>query len=138
MSRIGIGVAMIFLGIASLGVFVASGDSSFKVSHRILLGGEGGWDALTVDSSTHRLFVTHGTRVQVVDPKTDSILGEITNTPGVHGVALAPEFERGFTSNGRDSSVTIFDMKTLAVLGRLKLPARNPDAIEYDPVPKRV
>ena len=138
MSRIGIGVAMIFLGIASLGVFVASGDSSFKVSHRILLGGEGGWDALTVDSSTHRLFVTHGTRVQVVDTRTDKVLGEIPDTPGVHGVALAPDLGRGFTSNGRDSSVTMFDLNSLAVLGKLKLNARNPDAIEYDPVSKRV
>jgi len=138
MSRIGIGVAMIFLGIASQGVFVASGDSSFKVSHRILLGGEGGWDALTVDSSTHRLFVTHGTRVQVVDTRTDKVLGEITDTPGVHGVALAPDLGRGFTSNGRDFSVTMFDLNSLAVLGKLKLNARNPDAIEYDPVSKRV
>jgi len=138
MSRIGIGVAMIFLGIASQGVFVASGDSSFKVSHRILLGGEGGWDALTVDSSTHRLFVTHGTRVQVVDTRTDKVLGEIPDTPGVHGVALAPDLGRGFTSNGRDSSVTMFDLNSLAVLGKLKLNARNPDAIEYDPVSKRV
>jgi len=138
MSRIGIGVAMIFLGIASQGVFVASGDSSFKVSHRILLGGEGGWDALTVDSSTHRLFVTHGTRVQVVDTRTDKVLGEIPDTPGVHGVALAPDLGRGFTSNGRDFSVTMFDLNSLAVLGKLKLNARNPDAIEYDPVSKRV
>ena len=83
MSRIGIRVAMIFLGIASLGVFVASGDSSFKVSHRILLGGEGGWDALTVDASTHRLFVTHGTRVQVVDTRTDKVLGELCREAGL-------------------------------------------------------
>src|SRR5439155_850856 len=138
MSRIGIRVAMIFLGIASPGVFVASGDSSFKLSHRILLGGEGGWDALAVDSSTHRLFVTHGTRVQVVDTRTDKVLGEIPDTPGVHGVALAPDLGRGFTSNGRDSSVTMFDLNSLAVLGKLKLNARNPDAIEYDPVSKRV
>lgn len=138
MHRIGIRVALLFLGILSVGVVAASDDSYFKVSHRILLGGEGGWDALTVDGSTHRLFVTHGTHVQVVDTETDKVLGEIPETPGVHGVALAYDLGRGFTSNGRDSSITMFDLKTLAVLGRLKPGARNPDAIEYDPASKRV
>jgi DNA-binding beta-propeller fold protein YncE len=70
--------------------------------------------------------------------KTGRVVGEIPDTPGVHGVALAPQLHRGFTSNGRDSTVTIFDLKTLALLGRIKLEARNPDAIEYDPVSKRV
>lgn len=137
MRRLGDAIALLVAGL-----FIATAgfgaDAPTKVAHRILLGGEGGWDALTVDSETHRLFVTHGTRVQVVDVKTDKVLGEISDTPGVHGVALAGDLGRGFTSNGRDSSVTIFDLKTLAVLGRLKLPARNPDAIEYDPVTKRV
>jgi DNA-binding beta-propeller fold protein YncE len=91
-----------------------------------------------LDAPSHRLFVTHGTRVQVVDVKTDSVVGEIPNTPGVHGVALATDLGHGFTSNGRDSSVTVFDLRTLAVLGRLKLAARNPDAITYDPSSKRV
>jgi DNA-binding beta-propeller fold protein YncE len=138
MSRVGIGVALLFLGTPFVGVVAASDSSHFKIAHRILLGGEGGWDALTVDGSTHRLFVTRGTRVQVVDVRTDSILGEIPETPGVHGVAIARDLGRGFTSNGRDSSVTMFDLKTLAVLGKVKLDARNPDAIEYDPASKRV
>ena len=135
-----IGLAAIFLllGLSRATTGLAADAPHYKVAHRILLGGEGGWDALTMDAPTHRLFVTHGTRVQVVDVKTDSVVGEIPDTPGVHGVALAPEFGRGFTSNGRDSSVTMFDLKTLAVLGRIKLDARNPDAIEYDPVSKRV
>ena len=68
-----------------------------------------------MDAPAHRLFVTHGTRVQVVDVKTDSVVGEIPDAPGVHGVALAHDLDRGFTSNGRDSSVTVFDLKTLAV-----------------------
>ncbi len=137
MKRIGGAIALLFAGllIAAIGLGAVT---TLEVAHRILLGGEGGWDALTVDSATHRLFVTHGTRVQVVDVKTDKVLGEIPDTPGVHGVALADDLGRGFTSNGRDSSVTIFDLKSLAVLGRLKLPARNPDAIEYDAVTKRV
>jgi len=137
MKRIGSATALLAAGL----LLAAAGfgaDKPFKVTHRILLGGEGGWDALAMDSATHRLFVTHGTRVQVVDVKTDKVLGEIPDTPGVHGVALADELGRGFTSNGRDSSVTIFDLKSLAILGRLKLPARNPDAIEYDTATKRV
>jgi len=138
MKSIGFTAASLVLGLAAAATGFCADAPPFKVAHRILLGGEGGWDALTMDAPTHRLFVTHGTRVQVVDVKTDSVLGEVPNTPGVHGVALASDLGRGFTSNGRDSSVTIFDLKTLAVLGRIKLPARNPDAIQYDPVSKRV
>ena len=138
MSRIPYPAVLLVLAIASAGVSAASNSPHFKVAHRILLGGDGGWDALTVDGSTHRLFVTHGTRVQVVDVQTDKVVGEIPETPGVHGVALAHDLGRGFTSNGRDSSVTMFDLKSLAVLGKLKLNARNPDAIEYDPISKRV
>jgi DNA-binding beta-propeller fold protein YncE len=129
---------MFLFGLAAASAVLGADAPPFKVAHRILLGGEGGWDALTVDAATHRLFVTHATRVQVVDVKTDKVVGEIPDTPGPHGVALAPELGRGFTSNGRDSSVTVFDLASLAVLGRLKLDARNPDAIEYDPVSKRV
>ena len=138
MRRIDITAGLLLLGCAAASAALGAGEPPFKVAHRILLGGEGGWDALTVDGATHRLFVTHATRVQVVDVSTDKVVGEITNTPGAHGVALAPELGHGFTSNGRDSSVTVFDLKTLAVLGRIKLDARNPDAIAYDPVSKRV
>ena len=128
----------LLLGLALAAAGLCADSPPFKVAHRILLGGEGGWDALTMDAPTHRLFVTHGTRVQVIDVKSDSVVGEIPKTPGVHGVALAPDLGRGFTSNGRDSSVTVFDLKTLTVLAHLKLAGRNPDAIEYDPVSKRV
>ena len=138
MKRIRLAAAFLLLGLvhAPLGLFAAA--PPFRVAHRILIGGEGGWDALTMDAPTHRLFVTHSTKVEVVDVKTDKVVGEIPDTPGVHGVALAPDLGRGFTSNGRDSSVTVFDLKTLAVVARVKLAARNPDAIEYDPASKRV
>lgn len=138
MRRIGLTAGMFLFGLAAASAVLGADAPPFKVAHRILLGGEGGWDALTVDAATHRLFVTHATRVQVVDVKTDQVVGEIPDTPGPHGVALAPDLGRGFTSNGRDSSVTVFDLKTLAVLGRIKLDARNPDAISYDPASKRV
>jgi len=117
---------------------LAAGAAHFKIARTIQLGGEGGWDYLTMDSPGQRLFVTHGTHVQVVSTKTDKVLGDIPNTLGVHGVALAPELNRGFTSNGRDSSVIAFDLKTYAVISQIKLDARNPDAICYDPVSRRV
>ena len=110
---------------------------TYKVVTQYKVGGEGGWDILTVDSDTHRLYYGRGTRMQVLDLETGKVVGEIPDTPGIHGVALAPGLGRGFTSNGRDSSVTIFDLKTLAVLGRVPV-GRNPDAIIYEPVTKRI
>jgi len=110
----------------------------YHVIHRITTGGEGGWDYLTIDTTSNRLFLSRGTHVMVVDLGRDSVIGDIPNTPGVHGVALAPELNRGFTSNGRDSSVTIFDYKTLAPITVVKIPGRNPDAILYDPATKRL
>jgi DNA-binding beta-propeller fold protein YncE len=91
-----------------------------------------------VDPAAHRLYVSRSTHVMVVDTRTDSLVGDIPNTPGVHGVALVPALGHGFTSNGRDSSVTVFDLSTLAVVTTVKLPARGPDAIVYDPASKRV
>jgi DNA-binding beta-propeller fold protein YncE len=132
----------------SLGLFVAAllfvgavasaDDPHYTVASRITIGGEGGWDILTCDAPGRRLFVSHSTHVVVVSLDGDSVVGDIPNTPGVHGVALAPDLGRGFTSNGRDSSVTVFDLKTLATLANVKLPARNPDAITYDPASQRV
>ncbi len=104
----------------------------------VVVGGDGGWDYLVVDSEARRLYVTHGTRVQILDADTLAALGEIPGTAGVHGVALAPELGRGFTSNGRASSVTIFDLKTGKTIDEVKIDGQNPDAILYDPVTRRV
>jgi DNA-binding beta-propeller fold protein YncE len=101
------------------------------------VGGEGGWDYLTMDSDGHRLFVSRSTHVMVIDTETGKVVGDIPDTEGVHGIALAPEFNRGFTSNGRAGTATIFDLKTLAVIGSVKT-GQNPDAILYDPATKRV
>ena len=110
----------------------------YHVIHKIPAGGEGGWDYVTVDPDGNRLFLSRGSHAMVIDLGRDSVIGDIPNTPGIHGVALAPELNRGFTSNGRDSSVTIFDYKTLAPIAVVKIPARNPDAILYDPATKRL
>jgi DNA-binding beta-propeller fold protein YncE len=110
----------------------------YAIAARMPVGGEGGWDYLTFDAATHRLFVARSSHVQVVDTARDTLIGDIPNTRGVHGVALVPEVGHGFTSNGRDSTVTVFDLKTLGTLATVRLPARNPDAIIYEPVSKRV
>lgn len=113
------------------------GASGYHLKKKIKIGGEGGWDYLTFDSATRRLFISRGTKVMVVDVDSDKVVGEIPDTPGVHGIALAPEFNRGFVSNGRSNNVTIFDLKTLATVGHAAA-GQNPDAIIYDPGSKRV
>ncbi|MDQ6887348.1 MAG: PepSY domain-containing protein [Gemmatimonadota bacterium] len=116
----------------------APGGAGYQLVRRIAVPGEGGWDYLMVDPVARRLYLSHSTRVEVIDVDAGTIIGSIPNTLGVHGIAIAPELGRGFTSNGRDSSVTIFDAKTLAVIGVVKVTGRNPDAIAYDPATKRV
>jgi DNA-binding beta-propeller fold protein YncE len=112
--------------------------SGYHIAKRIAVGGEGGWDYLTVDAAARRLYVSHATHVVVVDLAADSVIGDIPNTPGVHGIAIAADLGRGFVSSGRDSSVTIFDLRTLAIIARVNVGGRNPDAIVYEPVTHRV
>ena len=104
----------------------------------LLLGGEGGWDYLTVDAAAQRVYVSRGTHLQVVDTKNLKLVGDIPNTPGVHGIALVPSLRKGYTSNGRDSSVSVIDLGTLNELRKIHIVARNPDAILYEPVSHRV
>ncbi len=113
------------------------GPSGYHLLKKIPLGGEGGWDYIAFDSPTRRLFISRGTKVVVLNVDTGTVAGEIPNTEGVHGIAFAPELGRGFTSNGRAGTVTIFDLKTLQVIGTAKA-GTNPDAIVYDPASKRV
>ncbi len=105
--------------------------------HKIAVGGEGGWDYLTVDPEARRLYVSRGARVVVLDLEKEAVAGELADTPGVHGIAIVPELGKGFTSNGRDSSVTVFDLKTLKPTGKIKANG-TPDAILYDAASKRV
>jgi DNA-binding beta-propeller fold protein YncE len=94
--------------------------------------GDTGWDYLVVDAAAHRLYVSHGVQVVVIDTQTNHIVGTIDDTPGVHGVALADDLGRGFTSNGRENTSTIFDLKTLKPIQKVQTEA-NPDAILYEP-----
>ena len=115
----------------------APGPSGYHLLKKIPLGGEGFWDYIIFDSPTRRLFISRGTKVVVLDVDSGKTVGEIPNTDGVHGIALAPDLNRGFTSNGRAGTVTIFDLKTLQVIGIVQA-GTNPDAIIYDPASKRV
>jgi YVTN family beta-propeller protein len=110
----------------------------FAVSQRAALGGAGGWDFISFDSARQRLFISRGDRVQVWSASTGQVTGEIAQTEGVHGIALAPELGRGFTSNGRSNTVTAFALEDLTVLAKVPVPGGNPDAILYEPVFKRV
>ncbi len=115
-----------------------AGGSGYHVIKKIPVGGEGFWDYLTFDGEARRLYISHGTHVQVLDPDTGTRVGDIPNTEGVHGIALVPEVGRGFTSNGRSSTVTIFDLKTLKEVGRVRTTGQGPDSVIYDPASRRV
>ncbi len=110
----------------------------YRVVDHLKIGGNGFWDYLTADPAHHHLFVSHGMLVEVEDLTTGKVIDQISPTPGVHGIALAPELNRGFVSDGRDSTVTVFDLTSLKVLGTVKVTGRNPDAITYDPFSHRV
>jgi DNA-binding beta-propeller fold protein YncE len=116
---------------------LAAASWDYHLLKKVVLGGEGGWDYLICDSAARRVYISRGTHVIVVDADTYAVVGDIPGTDGVHGIALAPEFGRGFTSNGRANAVTIFDLKTLKVLGTAPT-GIGPDAIIYDPASKRV
>jgi len=112
-------------------------DSGYHLIKTYKLGGEGGWDYLTVDSASRRLYISRATHVIVIDADSGKSVGDIPDTPGVHGIALAPELGRGFVSNGREGTVSIFDLQTLKLITKVKA-EENPDAILYDPATKRV
>jgi YVTN family beta-propeller protein len=111
--------------------------SGYHLIKQVKLGGDGGWDYLTFDAKGKRLFISRATHVMVVDADTFAVVGDIPDTQGVHGVALADEFGKGYTSNGRANTVTVFDLKTLKVLKQIPV-GQNPDTIIYDPASKRV
>jgi YVTN family beta-propeller protein len=125
---------------ASFIVFLAAGAEpplGYHLLKSVSLPGEGGWDYVTVDDVGRRVYVSHATRVDVLDADTCEVKGTIPDTTGVHGIAIARDLGRGFTSNGRANTVTIFDLKTLQKLGEVKT-GRNPDAILFDPATKHV
>jgi YVTN family beta-propeller protein len=125
----------VLLAAAAFAVFGAT--TGYHVIKQIKIGGEGGWDYLEIDSEGRRLYVSHGTHTVVVDPDAGKVVGDIPDTPGVHGVQIASSLNRGFISNGRGNNVTIFDLKTLKVISQPKT-GENPDDIRYEPKSGRV
>src|ERR1019366_1111349 len=128
-------VSVISVSLAA--VALAAAGPGYHVVTTYKVGGDGGWDYLTTDSAARRVYISRGTHVMVIDADSSKSVGDIADTPGVHGIALAPELGRGFVSNGREGTVSIFDLKTLATSSKVKV-GDNPDAILYDPATKRV
>ena len=120
-----------------LATSAAPGASGYKVVKTVPISGEGGWDYVYVDSDARRVYVSHATQVVVLDADSYEVVGSIPDTQGVHGIAIASDLGRGFTSNGRTNTATIFDLKTLKTIGTVNTGA-NPDAIVYDSGTKRV
>lgn len=128
--------ALLFLCLILLGAS-SSSHGGYTVIKKIPIPGQGSWDYLTIDDSARRLYVSHGTRVEVLDVDSGAIVGKIENTLGVHGIAVAPDIGHGFVSDGQSSTVTIFDLKTLKPIADVPT-GKKPDAIIYDPATSRV
>jgi DNA-binding beta-propeller fold protein YncE len=136
--RTKISLLLTFVSLAVLAAAAFAPAAHYEVKQKYVLGGDGGWDYLTYDSAGKRLFISRGTHVMVVDPAKGTVVGDIPNTPGVHGIALAQDLGKGFISNGRENSVTVFDLKTLKETARIKIEGENPDAIMYEPTTQRI
>jgi len=126
----------LFLCLASS--LVLAQDPGLHVINTYKIGGEGWWDYLTIDPASRHLFLSRGTHVMVIDADNGKVLGDIPDTQGVHGIALDSESGRGFTSNGREGTVTIFDLNTFKTIDKVKDVGQNPDAILFDPATKRI
>jgi DNA-binding beta-propeller fold protein YncE len=120
-----------------LGTLAVWGDTGYKVATRYPVPGEGGFDYVYIDSGARRVYLSHATQVDVIDADSGKLVGTIADTPGVHGVAIASEFKHGFTSNGRENKVSMFDPATLALIKKIDVD-KGPDGIYYDPATKRV
>lgn len=131
-------VLLLFTLLSSFIICAQSSVSQYKISKRFHLEGDGSWDYLTIDDSTHLLYVSHGTQMQVLDVNSGITVATIPDTKGVHGIALAKNLNKGFISNGKDTSVTVIDLKTFKTIDKIKVTGNNPDAILYDDFSRRI
>jgi len=129
-------VLILLVASQSLSV-LAQSKSGLHILKKHAIESNGGWDYVTVDATEKKIYVSHGTQVNILSTATGDSIGVIPNTNGVHGIALVKDFGKGYTSNGRDNSCTIFDLKTNAQLGKITL-GTNPDAIFYDEFSKKI
>lgn len=125
-------IGALLWGSLILSTLCLTAQTNYKITRKIPVGGDGSWDYITVDGTASRIYVSHATTAVVVDIKTGKILGSIPDTKGIHGIALAQEVNRGYTSNGRDSSVTVFDLTSLKTVEIIKGTGANPDCIMFD------
>ncbi|HTA61544.1 MAG TPA: YncE family protein [Bacteroidia bacterium] len=134
MKKISLVIAALVFGVT----VNAQTSNKYKVLKKISVAGDAGWDFLEVDELGQHLFLSHGNEVNVVDLKTDKTIATIPDTKGVHGITIANDVNKGFITNGKDSSVTVFDLKTFATLDKIKTKGVSPDAILYDEFTHRV
>lgn len=133
----------VFAGLIGLGLWILSpvniqaAEGPYHLLKEIPVGGEGGWDYLSVDEAGRRLYISHGTKAVVIDIDKDAVCGEIADTPGIHGVAIASDLRRGFTSNGRENKASIVDLKTLKTIEKVET-GQNPDGMLYEPEQQQV
>jgi DNA-binding beta-propeller fold protein YncE len=116
----------------------AQAPGNFELYKKISIPGNGGYDYMTIDTTNKRLYVSHGTNVTVIDLKTDQIIGSIDQMTGVHGIAIAPEFNKGFISDGKGNAVVVFDLLSFKVIKTIPISSKDPDAIMYDAYSKQV
>jgi len=121
----------------SIAIIQLQSGTGYRVETRYPVPGNGGFDYVTIDSTARRLYLSHGNQVDVVDPDSGKFIGTIADTPGVHGIALATEFNHGFTSNGRENKVSMFDSTTLQLISKIDV-GKGPDGIYYDRDTKRI
>jgi DNA-binding beta-propeller fold protein YncE len=127
--------------LALTGLFLgamAQSTVQFTLDKKIPVPGNGGYDYIKIDTGSNHLFISHGTNVTVIDMKTDAIIGSIDHMTGVHGIAIAPDFQKGFISDGKANAVVVFDLKSLKVIKTIPISGKDPDAILYDPYSKKV
>ncbi|HLM99788.1 MAG TPA: YncE family protein [Bryobacteraceae bacterium] len=125
------------LGLASALCFAAADAPGFKVTKKYPVPGDGGFDYVTFDGASNRIYASHGTEVNVLDADTGKVLGKVEDTPGVHGIAIVTDLHRGFTTNGGNATVSVFDTNTFKTIKKISV-ADDPDFITYDPKTKRV
>ncbi len=130
-------ILMLLCCVVPLFAVAAFAAVNYQLLKKVSVPGTGGWDYVTVDAAARRVYVSHSTQVDVLDADSFSLVGTIPNTPGVHGIAIAPEAGRGYISAGKADSVIVFDLKTLKSLGEIKV-GKKPDAIIYEPLTKRI
>jgi DNA-binding beta-propeller fold protein YncE len=133
MKKISMFIGCLILISGSVALKAQTGTSMYRIANKFHVDGDGGWDYLNADESTGRIFISHSTVVNVIDEKDGKLLGTIPDTKGVHGIAIASDLNKAFISNGRDSSVTIIDLTSLAFITKVTVTGQNPDAIIYDP-----